>query len=340
MATPEVQPLVKGHEWVSKPVPLAFLIGEMRLFAVSFPGVWLNANFSELTSDLSDPLPPLERFSPSLDAALVPAHPVEAKIPRLSFTAHSIRYVPAQYLRYYIDVDGPFEEYLKKFSSKSRKNLKREVSKFAELSGGSISWREFIDPTEMRVFYQWARRVSERTYQEQLIHAGLPSTDSFQQEMLHAAARNSVRGYVLFHSDKPIAYHYCLVQQDVIVSDYVGYDPDFRQWRPGTVLLYLMLQKIFTERLFRRFDFGEGEAEYKRFFSTASTAVADLYFFRPTLRNIFLICLHTGLGFLSRATVGLLAWLRLKTHMKRFMRRFFRRLKLGNITNGLLRRVG
>jgi CelD/BcsL family acetyltransferase involved in cellulose biosynthesis len=46
----------------------------------------------------------------------------------------------------------------------------------------------------------------------------------------------------------------------------LGHDPAFGQFSPGTVLLFLILERLFAERRFRVFDFGGMAAEYKVFF--------------------------------------------------------------------------
>jgi hypothetical protein len=123
---------VMDELWVSKPIRLKFLLGEIPLFTVKLPALVYNAHFSNLTSDPDKLQPPFERFSSGLEAILVRSHPVERELTRLDSSARAIRYVPSQYQRYYINLEGSFTDYLGKFSAKSRSTLQRKVRKFAE----------------------------------------------------------------------------------------------------------------------------------------------------------------------------------------------------------------
>jgi hypothetical protein len=306
--------------WIEKQVRIKFLLGEIPLFVLRLPALVFNAHFTTLTCDLDEPRPPFERFSSKIEAILVRSHPVERELPRLNLSSQSIRYVPAQYQRYHIDMQTSFADYLGKFSSKSRSTLQRKVRKFAEFSGGEVQYREFRHPHEMEEFYRLAREVSQKTYQERLLDAGLPVSDDFQREMLELAERDSVRGYILFHDGKPIAYLYCPIQENILLYQHLGYDAEFKQWSPGTVLQYVVLERLFAEGKFRMFDFTEGQGPHKEFFSTGSTLCADIYYLRPTHRNLMLLKLHSHLSTLSGMTVRALDRIGLKARIKKLIR--------------------
>ena len=306
--------------WGAGSIRLKFLLGEMPLFTVAFPALILDAHFSTLAADPLEPRPPFERLAPGLELLLARSHPVAAELPRLALAPRSLRYVPAQYRRHYIELDGTFADYLGKFSAKSRSTLGRKVRKFAEFCGGEIRWREHRSREELAAFYQLARSVSQTTYQERLLNAGLPRDERFREEMLALAGRDAARGYLLFHRERPVAYLYCPARGEVLLYRHLGYDPEFARWSPGTVLQYIVLERLFAEGRFRLFDFTEGEGPHKEFFATGSTRCADVYYFRRTFRNLFLLGLHAGLDALSRAGVGALDALGLKARLKKLLR--------------------
>jgi hypothetical protein len=306
--------------WVSKTIQLKFLLGEIPLFVVKFPALFFNAHFTELTTDPDDLLPPFERYSSKLEAILIRSHPVNGELPRLISSSQSIRYVPAQYHRYYIDLQGTFTDYLGKFSAKSRSTLQRKVRKFAEFSGGEVSWRVFRHPQEMDEFYHLAREVSQKTYQERLLNVGLPEGDEFRRELRELSTQEMLRAYILFHDERPIAYLYCPIQEDILFYRHLGYNPDFKQWSPGTVLQHVALESLFAEGKFRMFDFTEGQGPHKEFFSTGSMACADIYYFRPTFRNQLLLKLHLCLGRIAASAVKMLDRFGLKSRIKKLIR--------------------
>jgi CelD/BcsL family acetyltransferase involved in cellulose biosynthesis len=308
--------------WVARPVRLEYLLGEIPLFVVKFPGLEFDAHFTSLTTDLDETRPPFAKLSSEVEAIFVRSHPISGELPRLEFLAQAIRYVPAQYHRYYVDLQSSFQEYLNKFSAKSRSTLQRKVRKFSESCGGQISWREFSRTDEMEEFYRLAREVSKKTYQEKLLNFGLPEGDEFRQELFDMAARDSVRGYILFARAEPIAYLFCPLRDGILFYRYLGYDPEFRDWSPGTVLQHLALERLFSEGKFRMFDFTEGAGPHKEFFSTGNTWCADVYFLRRTLRNLLLVRLHSGLKTLSAAAVMALERLGVKAQIKKLIRKW------------------
>jgi GNAT acetyltransferase-like protein len=306
--------------WVEEVVPLSFQWGGFRVFWIGLRALVLKVHFTKLmefntgAEDFPRPLPD------RVEAVLVRSQPAQETLRPFVLLPHFIRYVPAHYKRYCIDLTGSFPEYLKKFSSKSRWTLSKKVRKFQESAQDKVYFREFRNPKEMIEFHRLARVVSGKTYQEKLLNVALPENEEFKEEMTELAARDSVRGYILFHSDTPIAYLYCPIEDDIVFYNYLGHDPEFRVWSPGTVLQYFALESLFAEKRFRLFDFTEGEGQHKEVFSTSSTRCADVYYFRRSLRNIFLVLGHWEMGVASGFTAKILKRLGMKARIKKFLR--------------------
>ena len=55
--------------------------------------------------------------------------------------------------------------------------------------------------------------------------------------------------------DEAAAYVFCRIDHDVIIYKHLGHDERFTQYSPGTVLLYLLLERLFEEAEFRLLDF-------------------------------------------------------------------------------------
>ena len=301
--------------WTAKTVRLNFRLGELTLWRVELPFM-----VHAPVPGQGEPAMSFDQWPASIRGALLRSHPTEEELPRRTTLPDLIRYVPQQYERYTIDLQGTFDGYLQKFSSKSRSTLKRKVRKFAEHCGGTLRCEVYRRPDEMEVFHQLGCEVSAKTYQEQLLHAGLPAEDSFCNEMKELASQDGVRAFILFDGEKPVAYLYCPIAADVLQYAYLGYDPEYRPWSPGTVLQYCALESLFAEGRFQTFDFGEGEAPHKTFFATSSVRCADIYYFRKTMRNRLLIRSHFIVDLLSSAIGALLDRLNLKSRIKNWLR--------------------
>lgn len=87
------------------------------------------------------------------------------------------------------------------------------------------------------------------------------------------------------------------------------------------MLLYLILEDLFGAKPFKLFDFGVGDAPYKRQFGTGVLEFAEVYFFKPDLKRQLLVRTHWALEQFSAAVGLALEHWGLKARVKRFMRR-------------------
>ncbi len=310
----------RSIDWVCRNQRLRFMFGEIRIASVRFPAIVAATHFSLLPSDVLIDPPDLGAFQPRIEAAVIPAHPVNGHLSSVSLARSHIRYVPHQYRRYCVSVAGTFSEYLKTFSSKSRKNLHRSVRRLSEECQGQLRFQEFRHPREMADFHRLACGLSKKTYQEKLFMGGLPATDVFSRELLRLASNDAARGYLLFNGDSVIAYAFCKAEGETLIYDFIGYDRSYHNFSPGTVLLYSILENLFATGHFTTLDFGEGEAEYKRFFSNVQSLCAEIYYFRRSLRNLALVFVHVLVMRFSSVAARTAERLRFKRTLKNLFR--------------------
>ena len=210
------------------------------------------------------PAPPVGELLAGSQGFMIRALPITGALPTLSKKGEYLCYVPLQYEHCHIDLTLTFDSYQKKFSSKTRSTINRKVKKYAEYSGGSISWKVYKEPGQIRDFFRRARTVSKLSYQERLLDAGLPESEEFIRQAESRAAEDRLRAYVLFDREWPASYLYCPIENDVLIYAYLGYDPEYIKLSVGTVLQWLALQALFEEGCFNAFDFTEGQSEHKR----------------------------------------------------------------------------
>jgi CelD/BcsL family acetyltransferase involved in cellulose biosynthesis len=309
-----------SQDWSYHPVPIKIRLGDKTLLA---PKLWLQVREVPLDDEvppLAEPEPPTEALQANSQGFLIRSLGVVGRQPVLRTQQGYLCYVPSQYPRYYIDMRQSFDEYKNKFSSKTRSTLTRKVRKYAEYCGGDITWRVYRTPQEIPEFYRLARAVSRITYQEKLLDAGLPDSREFLDEMERLAHQGRMRGFILFHQNRPVSYLYCPINNGVLIYAFLGYDPDYMSYSVGTVLQWLALQYLFEERCFRFFDFTEGQSEHKKLFATDSVQCANVFFLRSSLRNSVL--LHTQKAFddFSKWVGATLQQLGIKTMVKKLIR--------------------
>lgn len=306
--------------WELGRVPFKFQFGDVVLGKVALSLLRRNARLDERPLRLGEaPEPP-----PQLDGAdgyVVWSHPIAARLPALRARDDAILYTPRQYERFSIELSGDFDQYMARFSGKTRSSLRRKLRKFAGASGGVIDFRDYRTPDQIAEFFPLARKVSAKSYQERLLGIGLPTGPAFFAAALESAAKNEVRAYLLFLAGEPISYLYCPVDEGIVQYDRLGYNPEFSSLSPGTVLQLLALEALFSEGRFTGFDFTEGEGQHKELFSTQSRLCADVYVLSRRVRPVSLAVLHHAADRLSDSAGMLLDRLSLRPRMRRLVRR-------------------
>jgi CelD/BcsL family acetyltransferase involved in cellulose biosynthesis len=179
----------------------------------------------------------------------------------------------------------------------------------------------YSSPQDCRSFYPLARALSTKTYQHRLLRLGLPDSQFFLTELCDYAERGAMRGYLLFHRGRPIAYGYCTAAGDCLRFVFTGYDPQFAACSPGIVLVHEMLRSICSEGRFAILDLGPGEAQYKRLFATGSMLCATLLFFRPTLGHLTKVAAHRSCIGASDLCAAAAERLAVKQQLKALLRR-------------------
>ncbi len=309
-----------NKNWHYHQVPLKIQLGDKTLLTYK---LWLQVREVGLDDDtppVIKPTPPSDSLHDNSQGFLVRSLRVVDKLPVLQRQQDYLSYIPSQYLRYYIDMQQSFAEYKNKFSSKTRSTLNRKIRKYTEYCGGSISWKIYKSVEEMPEFFQYARTVSKITYQEKLLDAGIPDSDEFLHEMELLAQQGNVRGFILFHQNKPVSYLYCPVFNRILTYAFLGYDPSYMHYSVGTILQWLALEYLFQERSFRFFDFTEGQSEHKKLFATHSIQCANVFFLRNNLHNMFLLHSQRAVDNFSKLIGSLLNQMGIKAAVRKMMR--------------------
>ncbi len=299
---------------------LKYQLSDWTMFSATLPLQMTSVKFAERVAPASQPEPPAEPLAAGSQGFLVRALPVAEALSPIGVAGDYLRYVQLHYRHCVIDFRSTFEDYQKKFSSKTRSTINRKIRKYAEHSGGSLSWKTYRTVEELREFLPLARDVAKKTYQEKLLDAGIPESERFVREMESLAAQDHVRAYILFDRERPVSYLYCPVEDGTLIYAYLGYDPDYMKLSVGTVLQWLAVEQMFGEGCFRYFDFTEGESDHKRLFATHEMLCVNVLFLRNTLKNRILAHSHWRMGRFSGWLGDTLDKFGIKAKVKKFLR--------------------
>jgi CelD/BcsL family acetyltransferase involved in cellulose biosynthesis len=306
--------------WQVRDVPFKFQLSDWTLFRASIHLQRRSIGLAEAGNPEAIAIPGEDQLVPGSQGFALQRLPVNETLPRLARSGPFLCYVPLQYQHCYIDLGTSFEDYQKKFSSKTRSTINRKIRKFTEHCGGTLKWHSYRSPDEVPAFFALARAVSKLTYQEKLLDAGLPDTPEFMERARALAADGQLRAYVLFDGERPVSYLYCPVQNDIAIYAYLGYDPAYMHLSVGTVLQWLALEEMFNEGNLRYFDFTEGQSDHKRLFATHQRQCAHMFLVRATLRNAAIVRSHALMNRFSGWTGQLLDRYGVKAKVRRLIR--------------------
>lgn len=307
-------------DWRQRGLALHARLGEVNV--ARFP-LRLRVREAPLTESLAgcvptlDNLPPLDREG---DGFLIRCAAATSESRQLIRNAGWLIYRQPAFDRCYFSFEGGHAAYLDRFSAKTLSTIRRKARKLAQADGGRADFRIFQGIEGLTEFHAVARQVSQLSYQERLLRAGFPEDPEFKQMMLALAARGDALGYVMYAQGAPIAYLYCPIWDGTVVYDYLGYDPKAARFSPGTVLLWHAIEDMFARKRFLQFDFGEGDSEHKRLFSTAAVRCQNVYVLPRNLRNESVVAFHRLLASISSASGRALERVGLKSRIRTWVR--------------------
>jgi len=168
-----------------------------------------------------------------------------------------------------IRMAASFEDYLAKFSGRTRRTLAYKVRKLEERAGAPITLQRIRRRDELGGFLEMAERISARSWQ------GTKLGQVFRPEV--QAARLGAfadlgwgRSYLLRCGSEPVAFVAGTQAAGVFYYDHASYDPRWAAHHPGTVLLYKLIEDLYADDTPEVLDFGCGDNEYKRVFANES----------------------------------------------------------------------
>ena len=199
-----------------------------------------------------------------------------------------------------IELPGTFEEYLAKFSGKTRKTLRRRIKALTEHGGGALELKRIESPDQVEFFVSAAAQVAPRSWQHARIGSRIGDDAPTRARLRDLAQRGLLRCYVLVGGGIPHAYSLGYQFRGVHYDVEAVHDRFVARFSPGTVMLCLMLQDLIGDGRLRRYDFGSGDSGFKRQFGNAQFEDAAVLLLRRSVGHRLLQYGHR----IFTATVG------------------------------------
>jgi CelD/BcsL family acetyltransferase involved in cellulose biosynthesis len=215
---------------------------------------------------------------------------------------------------------GSLDEFLARRKKKVRWQARKDVAQLAEAYGDELEVRVFRSPDELDRLFEDTGRVHRLTYQSAL---GVGFSDRpLNRALTELGMRKGwFRGYVLYLREKPVAFWHGNAYNGVFGLGPTGFDPAHADDRPGAYLLMRLIGDLCDDESVHTFDFGFGDATYKRQLGDHCRMEEDLVVFAPRPRPFAVNVLRNALHGTTQVARSLLAGSRVDDLRRRWRSR-------------------
>ncbi len=207
------------------------------------------------------------------------------------------------------------DDYWSKFSSKTRNTFRRKQKKI-----GPTRVIRITEPGQVAEFIEAAHVISRRTWQSDQLGLRIRNNESELRLFTFLTTQRALRSYLLFVEDKPVAFLFGTQFKGLFSYEEVGYDLDYAERSPGQVLLLHVLDDLLKDDPPRVFDFGGGDADYKRLFATKTSTSGNVWLVPPGLKPQACLTYLRGCRFLDRMARNMVRRLGLTTLLRQLIR--------------------
>lgn len=200
---------------------------------------------------------------------------------------------------------GSLDEFLARRKKKVRWQARRDAAGLREAYGDELSVRVFRTPDGLDRLFEDSTAVHRTTYQSAL-GVGFSADELHRRLTELTMERGWFRGYVLYLREQPVAFCHGNVYRNMFGLDATGFDPAYAESRPGGFLLMRLIEDLCADETVHTFDFGFGDATYKRQLGDESWLEQDVSVWAQRPRPIRLGLTRTALAGANTAARALL----------------------------------
>jgi hypothetical protein len=181
------------------------------------------------------------------------------------------------------DVPDSLKAFLGARSSNTRYNVRRYSKRLVQAHGDSLTMREFRVPGDLDCLCADLETIAAKTYQRGL-GVGYMGNPMQLALMKLGASRGWLRAWVLYVADLPVAFWFGYCYRGTFNLSATAFDPAHGDLRVGQHLQMQIMESLCAEEDVHSFDYGIGEAEYKRRFGDHCIEQADVLLFAPSIK--------------------------------------------------------
>ena len=305
-------------DWVPTQISYQCFFGELRIYKIKLHALKSAPNIFEVESQ-----PPTPEKSKDKVVSHSYSLPCDKDLKAgVKIKDGYIHHIISVYRHFYVSTTTDFDDYLTRFKGKTLNSLKRKLKKIDKSNNETDSCVCFQLETDVEVFINVAKSISETSYQEKLLGRSLPTDDEFVIKLKELAINGNFRGYILYAEDTPIAYNLCPIYGNgIMLYDYTGYNPEFSRYSAGTVLQYNIIEQCFADPKIQAYDLCTGEGKHKEFFANGYKTCCDAYYFPTNVRFFFLVYSRLLIESSAKSLIAIMDKAGIKSRIKTFIRR-------------------
>ncbi len=175
---------------------------------------------------------------------------------------------------------------IKNMKSKHRSLIRKKERSLESAFPGKISWRWISRFDDIPEFCAQLEAVAARTYQRGL-ESGFMDNEDHRRRFSLFASRGQLRAQVLEIDGQMRAFDVGIIYNDTFFGSETGFDPDLREFAPGTLIMLRMIDELIQEGV-QKVDWGLGDAHYKQQFGNHSWQETTVWLFAPTAKGMLL----------------------------------------------------
>jgi hypothetical protein len=167
-------------------------------------------------------------------------------------------------------------------SKKTLQGIRRKRRQLAKQFDGDLTLMKITSPKETDWFVEKAASIVSSTYQAAL-GIGVQDNENYRTFVREMASAGMLRGYIYLGRGEPVSY----VLGDFEFGEFhlwaTSFMPQYAKFSPGVLLLHDVFDDLVAEGAVR-FDFGHGDAQYKRMLSNIEQQEQDVEIYGKDLR--------------------------------------------------------
>lgn len=181
--------------------------------------------------------------------------------------------------RWHIQFPSSAEEYWKTFSSRSLSKFRRSLKKF-----GNVRLERVTSLEQIPDFLTAAHDISKESWQSRQFGLRIRNDEKELHEMSILAQHGLLRSYLWWIEGRPSAFAICNQHRGCFRYEEIAYRHEYAQFSPGRVMLQQIVEDLFAHDTPHTFDFGGGDAEYKRQFANVESRSGTVWLVPRTWR--------------------------------------------------------